>query len=79
MRGGIPLLHSNNYGIYFFVKLKQFELHQFQAVILEDFPSVLTVISLLRPRGIFKYLKIFIHVQNTNTASQCIRVFNMIF
>jgi len=64
MRIGMSLLHSNNHGIYFVIKLRHFELHQFQAVILEDFPSVPTVISLLRPRGIFKYLKIFIHVQN---------------
>ena len=78
MRGGISLLHCNNHGIYFVVKLRQFELHQFQAVILENFPSVLTVITLLRPREIFKYLKIFMHVQNTNPASQCICVFNMI-
>jgi len=76
MRGGIPLLHSNNYGIYFVVKLRQFELHQFQDVIPKDCPSVPTVIRLLRPRGNFMYRK-FIHLQNTNTASQCVCVFLM--
>jgi len=59
MRGGISLLHSNNYGIYFVVTLRQFDLHQFQALILEECPSVPTVISPVWPRGNFMYLKFY--------------------
>ena len=77
MRGGISLLHSNNYGIYFVVTLKQFDLHQFQAITLEDFPSVPTVISLLRPRGNFMYRKFYTFTKY-KSASQLICVFHMI-
>jgi len=44
-----------NYDIYFIVSLRQSGLHQFQAVILDECPSVQTVISPLKPRGNFIY------------------------
>ena len=48
--------------------MRQSDLHQFQAVILEDCPSVSTVICPLRPDENFMYLK-FIHIKTTKTAS----------
>ena len=39
--------------------LRKSDLHQFQAVIFEDFSSVQTVISPLRSRGNFMYLTFF--------------------
>jgi hypothetical protein len=51
-----------NFGVYFIVALRKSGLHQFQAVILEDFSSVPTVISPLRPRGNFMYLKFYTYL-----------------
>jgi hypothetical protein len=56
MRGGIPLLRVINYDIFSILALGHSGLHLFQAVILEEFPSVPTVISPLKPRGNFMYV-----------------------
>jgi len=60
-----------NYDIYFVVALRQSCLHQVQAVILEDCPSVLTVISLLKPRGNFMYRRFC----TTKEYKYCIRAY----
>jgi hypothetical protein len=59
MRGCILLTDSNLPLNLFIVILRQSELHNFHAVILENFPSVSTVISPLRPRGNFMYRKFY--------------------
>jgi hypothetical protein len=55
MRGGITLLTVINYDIYSIVALGQSALYLFQAVILEEFLSIPTVISPPKPRGNFMY------------------------
>jgi hypothetical protein len=50
MRGGIPLITVINYDIYSIVALGQSGLYMFQAVIVEEFLSVWTVISPPKPK-----------------------------
>jgi len=59
MRGGLPQLH-NQLRYLLYRSMRQFGLHQFQAVILENSPSVPTMIRPLKPRGSFMYLNFFI-------------------
>ena len=67
-----------NHDIYFIVRMSQSGLSQFRVVILEDFPSVPTVISPLNHVDTL-YNSRFIHLQNINTASQRICVFHTWF
>jgi len=59
MRGGslpLQIIHCN---INLIVELRQSALHQFQALNLEHFSSVPTVISALKPRGKLMYLAFY--------------------
>jgi hypothetical protein len=49
----------SNYDTYFVVALRHSCLYQVQTVILEDCPSVPTVISPLKPRGNFMYRRFY--------------------
>jgi hypothetical protein len=67
-------LHSTlvNYDIYFTVLLRSSDLHQVQAVIFEDFPSVPKVISPLKPRGNFIYLTfVYLLIYSKGQSHSC--------
>ena len=53
MRGGVPVLHSNQLRYLFYRSTEHSGLHKLQAAILEESPSVPAVISHLKPLGKF--------------------------
>ena len=73
-RGGKLQLHNIQLQYYFIATLRQSDLHQFQAVILEDCPSVPTGISPLRPRGNFMYLKFYTSTKYKYCITACLCV-----
>jgi len=59
------------YDILFIVTLRKCGLHQFQAEILEDYPSVSTLFSPLKPPGNFMYPTFY----KSTKYSYCIRAY----
>jgi hypothetical protein len=59
MRAGISVLHSNRIRYLIYRNTEKVWRAEFQAEILEDSPSISTVISPLRPPGNFMYLTFY--------------------